>query len=180
MFEEMLSQAGTGDPVSIANVKESVAEGSDNSEFRVVALISAYNEEDIIVPCLQYLIKQGLEVYLIDNWSTDSTVELASELLGKGLLAIEKFPQGGPPEHYVWKDILSRIEQLPEEIEADWFLFQDVDEIRASPWPGLSLRDAILKVDGEVLIVLIIQSQLFIRSITTSRRRRFRGILQIF
>ena len=149
MFEEMLSQAGTGDPVSIANVKESVAEGSDNSEFRVVAIISAYNEEDIIVPCLQYLIKQGLEVYLIDNWSTDSTVELASELLGRGLLAIEKFPQGGPPEHYVWKDILSRIEKLSEEIEADWFVFQDVDEIRASPWPGLSLRDAILKVDGE-------------------------------
>jgi glycosyltransferase involved in cell wall biosynthesis len=114
-----------------------------------VALISAYNEEDIIVPCLQYLIKQGLEVYLIDNWSTDSTVKLASEFLGKGLLAIEKFPQNRPPSHYVWNDILSRIEQLTEEIEADWFLFQDVDEIRTSPWPGLSLRDAILKVDRE-------------------------------
>jgi glycosyltransferase involved in cell wall biosynthesis len=114
-----------------------------------VALISAYNEEDIIVPCLRYLIKQGLEVYLIDNWSTDSTVELASEFLGKGLLAIEKFPESRPPTHYVWKDILSRIEQLSEEIEADWFLFQDVDEIRASPWPGLNLREAILKVDRE-------------------------------
>jgi len=111
--------------------------------------MSAYNEEDIIVPCLQYLIKQGLEVYLIDNWSTDSTVALASEFLGKGLLAIEKFPQRGPSTHYVWEDILSRIEKLTEEIEADWFVFQDVDEIRASPWPGLSLRDAILKVDRE-------------------------------
>jgi hypothetical protein len=28
-------------------------------------------------------------------------------------------------------------------------VFQDVDEIRTSPWPGLSLRDAILKVDRE-------------------------------
>lgn len=149
MFEETLAKAATGDPVSIANVKDSVADGSDNSEFRAVALISAYNEEDIIIPCLQYLIKQGLEVYLIDNWSTDSTVELASELLGKGLLAIEKFPRGGPPKHYVWKDILSRIEQLTEEIEADWFVFQDVDEIITPPWPELSLRDAILKVDRE-------------------------------
>jgi len=147
MFEEMVSQAGVGERVSMANVEKSVADGSDNSKFRVVALISAYNEEDIIVPCLEYLIKQGLKVYLLDNWSTDSTVELASKFLGKGLLAIEKFPPGRPPIHYVWRDILSRIEQLNEEIEADWFLFQDVDEIRQSPWPGLSLRDAILKVD---------------------------------
>ena len=149
MFEEMVLKAGSGNRVSRANVKDSVVESSDNLDFRVVALISAYNEEDIIVPCLQYLIKQGLEVYLIDNWSTDSTVELASNFLGKGLLAIEKFPQGGPPSHYVWKDILSRIEQLTGEIEADWFVFQDVDEIRTSPWPGSSLRKAILKVDRE-------------------------------
>lgn len=137
MFEEMLK--GT----------RSVSSQPDNSDFRVVVLMSAYNEEDIIVPCLQYLIKQGLEVYLIDNWSTDSTVELATEFLGKGLLAIEKFPQSKPPTHYVWGDILSRIEQLTEEIEADWFVFQDVDEIRSSPWQGLSLRDAIRKVDRE-------------------------------
>jgi glycosyltransferase involved in cell wall biosynthesis len=135
MFDEMISK-----DVVTPNAKD---------KFRVVALISAYNEEDIIVPCLKYLIKQGVEVYLLDNWSTDTTVELASEFLGKGLLAIEKFPRERPSSHYVWKDILSRMEQLAREIAADWFVFQDVDEIRSSPWPGLSLRDAILKVDRE-------------------------------
>jgi glycosyltransferase involved in cell wall biosynthesis len=130
-------------------VSDRGAKVEDSRPFRVVVLMSAYNEEDIIVPCLQYLIKQGLEVYLIDNWSTDATVELASEFLGKGLLAIEKFPHGRPSSHYVWEEILSRIEQLSEQIEADWFVFQDVDEIRTSPWPGLSLRDAILRVDRE-------------------------------
>ncbi|HKU75372.1 MAG TPA: glycosyltransferase [Pyrinomonadaceae bacterium] len=145
MFEEMLPKARA------ANRAASPESGSRprNSDFRVVALMSAYNEEDIIAPCLEYLIKQGLEVYLIDNWSTDSTVELASEFLGKGLIAIEKFPQHRPPTHYVWEDILSRIEQLTEEIEADWFVFQDVDEIRTSPWQGSSLRDAIRRVDRE-------------------------------
>ena len=141
MFEEMIRGTTLGDRVA---VKDSAP---DN--FRVVALMSAYNEEDIIVPCLQYLIKQGVEVYLIDNWSTDSTVELASEFLGKGLLAIEKFPPDRPSSHYVWKDILSRMEQLTKEIPADWFIFHDVDEIRSSPWPGLRLRDAIRKVDRE-------------------------------
>ena len=149
MFQEMVPKARLGEPVSVTNAKDAAAADSDKSAFRVVALISAYNEEDIIVPCLEYLIKQGLQVYLIDNWSTDSTVELASRFLGKGVLAIEKFPSGKPSTHYVWKDILSRIEQLTEEIEADWFIFQDVDEIRASPWPGLSLREAILRVDRE-------------------------------
>jgi glycosyltransferase involved in cell wall biosynthesis len=148
MFEEMILKEGFRTRVAGARVRDSVA-GSNNYPFRVVALISAYNEEDIIVPCLQYLIKQGLEVYLIDNWSTDSTVELAGEFLGKGLLAIEKFPKRRPSAHFVWKDILSRIEQLTAELEADWFVLQDVDEIRTSPWPGLSLRDAILKVDRE-------------------------------
>jgi len=148
MFEEMILKAGFDARVAGASARDSRAD-SNSYPFRVVALISAYNEEDIIVPCLQYLIKQGLEVYLIDNWSTDSTVELASEFLGKGLLAIEKLPQRRPSAHFVWEDILSRIEQLTEELEADWFVFQDVDEIRTSPWPGLSLRDAILKVDRE-------------------------------
>jgi len=142
MFEEMIPKAAPGNRVV---VRRSVEE----TQFRVVVLMSAYNEEDIIVPCLQYLIKQGLEVYLIDNWSTDATVELASQFLGKGVLAIEKFPQQRASTHYVWEDILSRIEQLTEEIEADWFVFQDVDEIRTSPWPGWRLRDAILKVDRE-------------------------------
>ena len=142
MFEEMIPKAGSGDRVVRGCVEY-------NSQFRVVVLMSAYNEEDIIVPSLQYLIKQGLEVYLIDNWSTDATVELATQFLGKGLLAIEKFPRQRPATQYVWEDILSRIEQLTEEIEADWFVLQDVDEIRTSPWPGLSLRDAILKVDRE-------------------------------
>jgi glycosyltransferase involved in cell wall biosynthesis len=141
MFEEMMPKATSGAGASMKD--------SESNPFRVVVLMSAYNEEDIIVPCLQYLIKQGLEVYLIDNWSTDSTVELASEFLGKGLLAIEKFPQRRPPAHYVWADILARIEQLTKEIDADWFVLQDVDEIRASPWPGTNLRDAILKVDRE-------------------------------
>ncbi len=117
--------------------------------FRVLAFVPAYNEEDIIVPSLQYLIKQGLSVYLIDNWSTDSTYELASKFLGEGLLAVERFPTEGPPPYFNWKEILIRFEALAKEVDADWFLLQGVDEIHASPWSELSLRDAILRVDRE-------------------------------
>lgn len=121
----------------------------ERSDFRVVAVLPAYNEEDIIVPSLRYLIDQGISVYVLENWSTDATYELASQFVGKGVLAIERFPEDGPPRYHNWKDMLTRIEQLPKEIDADWFLLQGVDEIHVSPWAGVNLRDGIHRVDRE-------------------------------
>jgi glycosyltransferase involved in cell wall biosynthesis len=124
-------------------------ENSDNRSFRVVAFVPAYNEEDIIVPSLRYLIEQGVDVYLIDNWSTDSTHELASQFLGEGLLAIERFPPEGPPRYHNWKNMLARMEEIAKEIDADWFLLQGADEVHVSPWPGSTLKDAIMRVNQE-------------------------------
>jgi Glycosyltransferases involved in cell wall biogenesis len=115
--------------------------------FRVVAIMTAYNEEDIIVPAISRLIQQGIEVYLIDNWSTDATCEKASTFLDRGLIAIEKFPVDGPPQHYEWGRLLRRVEEVAEQISADWFIHHDVDEIRESPWSGTSLRDGLYRVD---------------------------------
>ena len=116
-------------------------------DFRVVAIMTAYNEEDIIVPSIEYLIKQGIEVYLIDNWSTDTTFESARKLIGKGLITIERFPKEGPPAFFNLKHILKRKEEIAGEIKADWFIHHDADEIRVSPWQGVGLRDAIYTVD---------------------------------
>jgi len=116
-------------------------------DFRVVAFMTAYNEADIIIPSISYLINQGIEVYLIDNWSTDNTYELASQLLGKGLIGIEKYPANGPSPYYDLERLLGRVEVLASEFNADWFIHHDVDEIRESPWPGVNLRDAIYNVD---------------------------------
>ena len=65
------------------------------ADFRVVALMTAYNEEDIIAPSLRHLFAQGCEVYLVDNWSSDRTFEVAEQFLGRGLIGIERFPAGG-------------------------------------------------------------------------------------
>ena len=46
----------------------------------------AYNEEDIVIPVLKHLIDQGIEIYFVDNWSTDKTYELAQLFLDRGLL----------------------------------------------------------------------------------------------
>ena len=120
--------------------------------FRVVAILSTYNEEDIIGPVLAHLFENGIEVYFLDNHSTDGTVEEAERWLGRGVIQIERFPNKssgveGERLPFDWGAILRRKEELANELSADWFIHHDADEIRESPWPGVSLRDAIRWVD---------------------------------
>jgi glycosyltransferase involved in cell wall biosynthesis len=112
--------------------------------FRVVALMPTYNEADIIRSTLRYLISQNIEVYVIDNWSTDGTYEQAQEYVNNGVMGVERFPASGPTPAYEWRSILGRIESIAEQTDADWFMFHDADERRQSPWPELDLRDAFI------------------------------------
>ncbi len=115
--------------------------------FKVIAIMTAYNEEDIIIPCIKNLVGQNIGVYLIDNWSTDETYNLAKKFEGNGLVGIEKFPTTGPSKYYKWESLLSRVEELSHSLKADWFIHHDSDEIRKSPWKSVNLRDAIYIVD---------------------------------
>jgi len=118
-------------------------------DFRVVAIMAVYNEEDILVDSLNQFIRQGIDVYIIDNWSNDASFDLAEKFLGDGLIGIERFPRSGPPKYFSLKEILTRKEELAKELRADWFINTDADEIRLPPWPGKSLRDGIYQVDRE-------------------------------
>jgi hypothetical protein len=114
-----------------------------STTFTVVAIIAAFNEEDIIAESIGDLVKQGVSTYFVDNGSTDGTVEQASRFLGRGLLGIERFPS----DRFAWREILARKEALAEQLDADWFIHHDADEFRESPWRHLNLRDAIRTVD---------------------------------
>lgn len=120
--------------------------------FRVIALISAHNEGDVIYHVIGDMIRQGIEVYLINHCSTDNTVAEASKWLGNGLIHIENFPQdAGYPEannrKYVWSQILKRKEELAAQLDADWFIHSDADEFREAPWPDTTLREGIWVAD---------------------------------
>ncbi len=122
-------------------------------KINIVAIIAAYNEGDVIYHAIEDLIRQGIEVYLIDNCSTDNTVEEASKWLGKGLLHVERFPDDySYPEacrkEYIWKAILRRKEEIAARLDCDWYIHSDADEFRESPWEGLSLKEAIHVVDS--------------------------------
>lgn len=116
--------------------------------MRAVALLASYNERRFIEPCLRHLQEQGVDAYLIDNCSTDNTVELAERWLGRGLIGIESFPRGDG-DVYNWRALLTRKEELARELEADWFLHMDPDEIRLSPVRGQTLAEALESADGK-------------------------------
>jgi len=122
-----------------------LASGFLADPFRVVALISAFNEADIIGPVLDHLAAEGVWSYLIDDGSTDDTVQRARRRLGRGLLGIERVDGAGGRTS--WRALLARKQQLARELGADWYIHHDADEIREAPWPGMSLRDAIRWVD---------------------------------
>ena len=118
-------------------------------DFRVLAIVPTYNEEDVISGTLADLLEQGLDVYVLDNWSVDSTVERASEFLGRGLVRLERFPAHGPTCTYDLSAILSRVEQVAlEQSWVTWFMLHDADERRRSPWPGVRLREALWHADA--------------------------------
>ena len=51
-------------------------------DFKVVALVTSYNEGDIIRQVLDHLVAQGVSPFLIDNWCTDDTLSQAYAVLG--------------------------------------------------------------------------------------------------
>lgn len=112
--------------------------------MHAVAILATYNEERFIGSCIRHLVDQGVAVYLLDNDSTDRTVELAEPFLGRGLVAIERVPRG---DAYAWRPILARKQELAASVDADWFMHVDADEVRLPPTRGRRLVDALADVD---------------------------------
>ena len=114
--------------------------------FTVVAIIAAHNEADVIEHVVRDLIAQGVDVYYIDDDSTDGTREIVERYAGHGVIGIERFD--GTPGCFEWERILRRKEALEHSLEADWFIHHDADEFRESPWQGVPLKEAIAQVDA--------------------------------
>ena len=114
--------------------------------MRIVAILATFNEERFIAGCLEHLFSQGVEVYLIDNCSTDQTVAIAERYLGRGLIGIETFPHDGM---YHWRPILERKEQLAATLDADWFIHVDADEIHLPARPAYTLAQAFAEAEAQ-------------------------------
>lgn len=115
-------------------------------KLRIVALLTCRNEELYIKRCLTHLHKQGIETCLIDNESNDNTLKIAKKFLRKGLFRIVTQPYPG------YFDLVAQLklkEELIKEIDADWFIHHDADEIREAPTPYKNLRKGIEEADKQ-------------------------------
>ena len=108
--------------------------------MRVVAILAAHNEERFIGGCISRFAAQGVETYLIDDGSKDATVEIARSHEGRGLIGLEQRSRTGV---YSWHPILERKEELARELDADWFIHADPDEVRLPPPGHETLVDAL-------------------------------------
>ncbi len=111
-------------------------------EFRVHAMMGSYNERDIVVAAVRHLRRQDVEVTVLDDWSTDGSWELLQDRFAgdPGVSCIRNREQPGTT--FDWKKHLARKAEVGLASGADWLIHQDADELRESPWPGVSLRQS--------------------------------------
>jgi glycosyltransferase involved in cell wall biosynthesis len=118
----------------------------DKPQARIVALLATRNEALYVERCLEHLFLQGIETCVIDNESSDATLEIARKFIGRGVFRIVTNPYKG---YFDFAGLLQLKEKLCREIDANWFIHADADEIREAPAPFKTLYEGIMKADQE-------------------------------
>lgn len=119
----------------------------ESRPLKVCAIVSTYNEQDIILQVCKYLLDQGLYVHLIDNWSTDLTLKIIKKIaLKEKKLSYEVFPDEDRNQ-YEWFKILDRKLAFSEQRDYDWYIHYDADEIREGCWQETGIVQNIQLID---------------------------------
>lgn len=144
---------GTGGPAPAAGIvtlhdrrlAEAIDRIAGTSVQRPLAIVAAYNEADVIAEVVADLLDQGCDVALIDNWSTDRTLEAVEPLRQQhpAHVTTEVFPAEGPQRHYEWQAILRRKEEIARRHPGRWIIHTDADELRRAPFRGLTLAQGL-------------------------------------
>lgn len=102
---------------------------------KILAVISTYNDEDIIGQVLNYLVTQDVDILVLENWSTDNTEQIIKKIISTNShnIFLEKFPNTGPVKNHLWPDILNYKVNNNLSNNYDWIIHYDSDEIRQGP-----------------------------------------------
>jgi glycosyltransferase involved in cell wall biosynthesis len=112
--------------------------------LRIVVLLAVRNEALYIARCLEHLYQQGVETCVIDNDSTDATLSIVEGFRQRGVFRIERQAYPG------YFDLVGQLrlkEKLIAEMDADWVIHCDADEIREASAPYKTLREGIEAAD---------------------------------
>jgi len=114
----------------------------------VAAIINVFNEYDILEQVVRYLKDQGVQVHIVDNWSTDGSYEIARTMLAQDVCSnVIRFPAETPAD-YDLMGLLQHTAEYGAKLQSDWIIHYDADEFRCAPWPSTTLAEAISFVDG--------------------------------
>jgi len=106
--------------------------------LKIIGMIAVYNEPDIVRVVIDHLLSQGIQLVILDN-SANGSNDMFMEYSGKGVLSVERLVT----ERYDMDLLISKMYEKALEARPDWVLLNDSDVFLESPYPGMSLRDAI-------------------------------------
>jgi Glycosyl transferase family 2 len=113
--------------------------------MNIVAIIAVRNELVYLREVIPYLDGERIEVIILDNDSTDGTAEALGRAAYPNVRGVERLPFDGT------FDLTAQLEakaRLAAQIEADWIIHQDADEILQSPTEWGGLRRSIESADA--------------------------------
>ena len=113
--------------------------------MKVVAIIAVRNGESYVKYCLEYLFQNNIDVFLIENSSTDSTLVEINKVKSKRILGVHIEPYLGA---FDLANILAIKEEIRSQIDADWIIHQDIDEILQSEYRNETLFDSICRISA--------------------------------
>lgn len=119
--------------------------------MNITAMLCARNELPYLRHVLPYLAQENIEVVLIDNESSDGTLDAVRSGDFPNVMRVESFPYPGT---FDLSEQLKIKWRVAETLRSDWLIHQDADEILHAPagWGGL--RQHIERADAQGFNVL--------------------------
>src|SRR3989344_2323515 len=110
-------------------------------QVKIAAVMPAYNEEDVIYHTIKNLVDNNIHVHILDNESTDSTLDIVKQF-PKNQVSFSSFSTNGEfNEKLQGEAIKKAFNKLKEDY--DWLIRNDADEFLESPLSNLNVKQAI-------------------------------------
>jgi glycosyltransferase involved in cell wall biosynthesis len=113
----------------------------------VTAILGVRNEATYLGACLRHLVRNGVRFAIIDHGSTDASAAIyAAPEFAEHLVMVQDAPFYGV---YSLEEQLRHKARIIEEIESDWVIHLDADEMMHSYREGESLAEALKRFDDQ-------------------------------
>ena len=112
----------------------------------VTAVLAIRNEEAYLANCLRHLGRNGIDFVIIDNGSSDASAEIYRRReFAANLVDVQDLPFAGT---FSLSGQLRRKMEIIGELNADWVVHLDADEVMHSYREGETLNEALSRLDA--------------------------------